>query len=90
MNEVTNTEFQKLDKITGILGLPSKEPVADADWCPQLGARGQKTLLLVDDEEAIRHIGQELLEDMGYEVLLAKDGKEAIDIYEKDRDEQQQ
>jgi len=87
VNEVTTTEFQKLHKIPGILGLPSKEPVCDADWCRQLGARGQKTLLLVDDEEAIRHIGQELLEDMGYKVLLAKDGKEAIDIYEENREE---
>jgi CheY-like chemotaxis protein len=87
VNEVTTTELQKLHKIPGILGLPSKESAADADWCRQLGARRQKTLLLVDDEEAIRHIGQELLEDMGYKVLLAKDGKEAVVIYEKKRDE---
>jgi PAS domain S-box-containing protein len=49
--------------------------------------KGTGTVLLVDDEEVILEVGKELLEGMGYRVLIAKDGKEAIDVYKKDRDE---
>jgi nitrogen-specific signal transduction histidine kinase/CheY-like chemotaxis protein len=48
---------------------------------------GTETVLLVDDEEAIRQVGQELLEAMGYHVLLASNGEEAIELYEKHGDE---
>jgi CheY-like chemotaxis protein len=44
-------------------------------------------VLLVDDEEIILEVGKELLEGMGYQVLTAKDGKEAVEVYKKDRDE---
>ena len=46
-----------------------------------------QTVLLVDDEEAIREVGEELLRDMGYAVLLARDGREAVEVYEKRRDD---
>jgi CheY-like chemotaxis protein len=41
----------------------------------------------VDDEEVILEVGKELLEGMGYQVLTAKDGKEAIEVYKKNLDE---
>lgn len=48
--------------------------------------KGTGTVLLVDDDEVILEVGQELLEAMGYQVLLARDGKEAIEVYRKNRD----
>ncbi len=48
---------------------------------------GTESVLLVDDEEAVREVGEELLEAMGYRVLLARDGKEAIELYKKNRDD---
>ncbi len=48
--------------------------------------KGTGTVLLVDDEDNILKVGRELLEAMGYRVLTAKDGKEAIDLYSKNRD----
>ncbi len=45
------------------------------------------TVLLVDDEEVILEVGQELLEAMGYRVLLARHGKKAIEVYKKHQDE---
>ncbi|MBW2566036.1 MAG: PAS domain S-box protein [Deltaproteobacteria bacterium] len=47
---------------------------------------GTETVLFVDDEEAIRDVGEELLQAMGYSVLLARDGKEAVELYEKNGD----
>jgi len=49
--------------------------------------KGTGTILLVDDEEVILELGQELLEAMGYRVLIAKDGKGAIEVYKRNRDD---
>jgi PAS domain S-box-containing protein len=38
-------------------------------------------ILLMDDEEAVRNVAKEMLEKLGYEVVLAADGKEAINLY---------
>jgi PAS domain S-box-containing protein len=48
---------------------------------------GTETLLLVDDEDMILTVGEEILKQMGYEVLLAKSGREAIEVYRKHGDE---
>lgn len=42
---------------------------------------GTGKVLLVDDEEIIRSVGKLMLEEMGYDVLLAKNGKDAVDIF---------
>ena len=42
---------------------------------------GTETVLVADDEEIIRDLAREVLEKLGYKVLLAKDGKEAVQIY---------
>lgn len=41
--------------------------------------KGSETILLVEDEENILKVGQEMLEELGYRVILAKDGKQAVD-----------
>jgi len=43
-------------------------------------------LLVVDDEESLRVICQDALEDEGYEVLTAEDGQEGLEILRKDSD----
>lgn len=43
------------------------------------------TILLVDDEEAFLEVGRELVEALGYNVLVAKNGKEAVEIFKKNR-----
>jgi CheY-like chemotaxis protein len=47
---------------------------------------GTGTVLLVDDEEAVMKVGKELLELIGYRVLIARDGKEAVRTYRKHQD----
>lgn len=44
------------------------------------------TMLLVDDEEHILDIGQEMLKAMGYNVLTASNGNDAVDIYMENQD----
>jgi len=48
--------------------------------------KGHETLLLVDDEDIIADVSQEMLTAMGYKVLLARSGQEAIETYQKNRD----
>lgn len=40
--------------------------------------RGSETILLVDDEEAVRDVSRDLLESLGYKVICAKGGQEAL------------
>jgi len=49
--------------------------------------KGTGTVLLVDDEEVILEVGKDLLEAMGYRVLVARDGEEAIEVYRKNQGE---
>jgi CheY-like chemotaxis protein len=49
--------------------------------------KGTGSVLLVDDEELVLGVSKELLEVMGYHVLAAKDGKEAVEIYRKNQDD---
>lgn len=43
--------------------------------------RCEGTVLLVDDEETVRGIGAEMLMELGFEVITANDGREALDKY---------
>lgn len=42
---------------------------------------GEGTILIIDDEKAIRDLFKIALTDLGYKVLEASDGKEALEIY---------
>ncbi len=43
--------------------------------------RGQGTVLLVDDEETVRQVGSSMIELLGFEVVTAVDGGEAVSIF---------
>ena len=83
-----DVESRKEQGATFSIYLPSSErKVQEAVKTAEPFIKGTGMVLLVDDEEVILEVGKELLEAMGYRVLIAKDGKEAIEVYEKDRDE---
>ncbi len=48
---------------------------------------GVETVLLAEDEEAVRKLGLEILERHGHSVLEARDGQEAIDLFRRHRDQ---
>ena len=43
--------------------------------------RGSGTVLVIDDEESVRTIARQMLERMGFRVLLASDGREGVVIF---------
>jgi CheY-like chemotaxis protein len=46
--------------------------------------RGLGTILLVDDEQVVRRIAKVALQRLGYAVVTAVNGKEAVDLYSSD------
>jgi CheY-like chemotaxis protein len=57
---------------------PAAEPAATLAPSPQ----GSEMILLVEDEEALRKLGRLSLERLGFRVLTAADGREALDLAE--------
>jgi len=47
---------------------------------------GSGTVLLIDDEQMILDVGSQMLETLGYQVLTAPNGREAIKIFECHQD----
>jgi signal transduction histidine kinase/ActR/RegA family two-component response regulator len=48
---------------------------------------GTGTILLVDDEEMILSVADEMIQVLGYHVITAKDGQEALDTYREKKDQ---
>ena len=48
------------------------------------GHTGVRSILFVDDDEDIRHIGKRILEKQGYRVFVAENGEKAFDFLEGD------
>ena len=63
----------------------SKREVYKTIEPPHHISKGTGTILLVDDEEMVLEVGEKLLKAMGYHVLTAQEGREAIEVYKKHR-----
>jgi PAS domain S-box-containing protein len=48
---------------------------------------GSGTILLVDDENVVLGVGKDMLEKIGYKVLLATSGKKAIELYSRHKND---
>jgi len=68
--------------------LPASEAVI-SDQEAEIGEKqiptGHETVLFVDDEEMIIDVGEDVLKTLGYEVLTARGGREAIEVYKENR-----
>ena len=67
-------------------------PVSEKGFLKEKGIpdeilRGTETVLLADDEDVVVDVGEQLLKKMGYEVLTARSGKQAVEICTKNKDE---
>ncbi|MGO9572306.1 MAG: response regulator [Desulfomonilaceae bacterium] len=45
---------------------------------------GKKTILLVDDDDHVRDLGERILKRAGYDVLTAGNGNEALQLYKRE------
>ncbi len=61
----------------------SEKKIAKAVGITEKLLKAIETVFLVDDEELILDVGSDLLEAMGYKVLTARDGIDAIKVYKK-------
>ena len=60
-----------------------KNPVVT---CTEELIQGSGGILLVDDEAILRDVGKELLEGLGYQVYLAEDGEQALELYAREKE----
>ena len=66
-------------------GTAAPSPHAEPSLPPEFTGSGK--VLVVDDEEVVRRIARIALERAGYTVLLAEDGREAVEAFRKTADE---
>ena len=59
---------------TGMVAAREKKPAAEA-------SRGTETILIAEDNDDLREAAREMIESLGYRVLLAHDGEEAVQLY---------
>lgn len=69
---------------TVVIYLPAAETaLADSEPKKEEPFRGTGRILLIDDEEMIRRSTGRMLERLGYEVALASDGTDGIELYRR-------
>ena len=68
-----------LPRATGI-ELPAVPRVV----APAALPRGSATILVVEDDDSVREVAAAILRDLGYRVLAAADGAEALRVFERD------
>jgi PAS domain S-box-containing protein len=69
--------------------LPAIQQEAEITYLQEIEASllvGWETILLVDDESAIRDLSQQALTKAGYEVLTAEDGESALELYRREHE----
>jgi two-component system cell cycle sensor histidine kinase/response regulator CckA len=83
---IINVFSQKGEGTTFDIYLPASEKeVIEEKKLPEAVLKGTETVFLVDDEDIIVGIGDKILKRMGYDVITAKNGKEAIELYKENK-----
>ena len=59
----------------------SGKTISETEEGNERPVRGSEDLLLVDDEEMVRKVGRQMLERLGYRVLVAESGPEALSVF---------
>ena len=82
---IITAQSEKGKGATFTIYLPATDkPVSDTDIVAEKPTAGVGTILLIDDEEMILDVGKSMLERLGYRVLVAAGGSEALEIFRKD------
>jgi PAS domain S-box-containing protein len=85
-NGIINVYSEKGHGTTFKIYLPaSDKTVPEENPKTQELLRGTETILLIDDEHMVIDIGKEILEKLGYDVITAASGTEAVDLFKKSK-----
>jgi CheY-like chemotaxis protein len=57
--------------------------VSESSSAKPMVSEGKETILIVDDEDMIIDVGQALIKRLGYHVLTAKSGREAVEVVKR-------
>jgi CheY-like chemotaxis protein len=79
------SERERGTVFTIYLPASEKEIATETEAAHAPVVKGSGTILLIDDEKMILDVGVELLEELGYSVISAMSGSEAIDVFQKDQ-----
>ncbi len=63
--------------------LPASDSQIKLQSVENIPAYGKGSILVMDDEELVRDVAGQILETLGYQVQLAANGAEAIELYKK-------
>ncbi len=94
--ELVSDSQGRLSKMIGSLIESSQKPTEstskpkstnDAGVADKAGAAPRRKALIVDDEEVLRTVLHSILNTHGFDTIIAKDGLEAIKLYEENKDE---
>jgi CheY-like chemotaxis protein len=69
----------------GLPAMPETHRTSKAEALSKIEGGG--TVLLIEDDEPVRNMTKMMLTRLGYKVLVATDGAEAVDIFQKHPDE---
>lgn len=69
------TSFKVLFPASSKSVVPSAQLEAEQEW------RGSGKVLVVDDEAVVRGLASEMLQSMGFQVITANDGQEAVELF---------
>jgi two-component system cell cycle sensor histidine kinase/response regulator CckA len=73
---------------TFIIHLPASARRPEREKTPvNMLRRGHETILLVDDEEMVLYVTVEMLKRLGYKILTARGGQEALEIFQSHKEE---
>lgn len=62
-------------------------PVEQESSGERSGWRGSGTILVVEDEEGVREVAERMLQEIGFQTILAEDGRQALEIMQERGDE---
>jgi len=83
---IINIYSEKGEGTTFNIYLPASEKeVIEEKRLHEEVVKGTETFLLVDDEDMVINVGSKMLKEMGYKVFTARNGKEAIRLYEENK-----
>jgi PAS domain S-box-containing protein len=74
-----DTETGKGSTFRVLLPASQQAPAAAAQAAGEIARKGEETILVIDDEEVVRHVAQSALGMLGYQVIVTERGAEGLD-----------